>query len=157
MPALAGPGVGSAVPRFSLVDQFGAPVDSGRFADEDAFLVFYPFAFSRVCTSELGALEALRPELEEQGIGVYGVSVDHKYALRAYAAEEGLGFGLLSDFWPHGAAATAFGCFDPEHGRALRETFLLSGGRIADRFGSAPDAQRPVERYRSAARALRRA
>lgn len=128
--------MGGPVPAFELQNQFGEAVSPAALGDGRFFVVFYPFAFSRVCTAELAALERLRPGLQEAGVGLLAVSVDHKFALRAYAAEQGIGFDLLADFWPHGAVARAFGCFDDVQGRALRSTFLVSGGRVVHHFCS---------------------
>ncbi|WP_417220830.1 redoxin domain-containing protein [Arthrobacter sp.] len=136
MDPAAHPLVGAPVPGFSLQNQFGETVSSADLGSGRHFLVFYPFAFSRVCTAELAALERLRPTLDQAGVHVHAVSVDHKYALRAYADEQGLGFDLLADFWPHGATARAFGCFDQEQGRALRSTFLLVDGQVVHHFSS---------------------
>lgn len=136
MPDPAHPLVGTPVPDFSLQNQFGEVVSSSGLREGRYFLVFYPFAFSRVCTSELSALERIRPDLEAAGVGLHAVSVDHKFALRAYAAEQGIGFDLLADFWPHGGVAQAFGCFDAQQGRALRSTFLVAGGQVVLHFAS---------------------
>lgn len=136
MAGSAHPLVGGPVPAFELSNQFGEPVSSASWGQGLHFVVFYPFAFSRVCTAELAALEGLRPQLEGAGARLHAVSVDHKFALRAYAAEQGIGFDLLADFWPHGAVARAFGCFDEVQGRALRSTFLVAGGSIVHHFSS---------------------
>ncbi|MGJ9402643.1 redoxin domain-containing protein [Arthrobacter sp. KK5.5] len=148
------PGVGDRAPAFSLENQFGEWVTGSRPGADAFFLVFYPFAFSRVCTAELADLETVRKDLSARGIRLFGVSVDHKHALRAYAEDLGIGFDLLSDFWPHGAAARAFGCFDEEHGRATRATFLVAGGRVAARFDSPVGRSRNLSDYRAAADAL---
>ncbi|GAA3669912.1 hypothetical protein GCM10023081_05280 [Arthrobacter ginkgonis] len=154
----ARPGPGGPVPGFLLENQYGERLGSapeGGLGERDYFLVFFPFAFSRVCTGELEALEALRPELQSRGVRILAVSVDHKYALRAYAQELGLGFDLLADFWPHGAVATAFGCFDAVRGMATRSTFLVSGGRVAAHFASPVGQGRDPEDYRAAVDSLR--
>ncbi|MDN6171061.1 MAG: redoxin domain-containing protein [Micrococcaceae bacterium] len=148
--------VGSPIPAFSLPNQFGGPVSLEGIGAARAFLVFYPFAFSRVCTGELVGLERMRPELEASGVSLHGISVDHKHALRAYATEQGLGFDLLADFWPHGEVARAFGCFDEEQGRALRSTFLLAGGRVVDHFSSGIGQARQEQDYFDAIARLRR-
>ncbi|WP_172627259.1 redoxin domain-containing protein [Zafaria cholistanensis] len=154
----ARPQPGDAVPEFLLENQYGERLGPGReggLGEGDYFVVFFPFAFSRVCTGELEALEALRPELQSRGVRILAVSVDHKYALRAYAQELGLGFDLLADFWPHGATATAFGCFDAVRGMATRSTFLVSGGRVAARFATPVGQGRDPEDYRRAVERLR--
>ena len=67
---------------------------------------------------------------EDAHAPVLAVSVDSKFALRAYAEKEGYGFDLLADFWPHGAVARAYGVFDPESGMALRGTFIIDAAGI---------------------------
>lgn len=141
------PLVGSLIPAVSLPNQFGEPVSLEGIGAARAFVVFYPFAFSRVCTGELAALERMRPALEASGVSLHGISVDHKHALRAYATEQGIGFDLLADFWPHGEVARAFGCFDEDHGRALRSTFLLAGGEVVDHFSSGIGEPRSGQDY----------
>ena len=53
------------------------------------------------------------------------VSCDAMFTLRAYADAERIGFDLLTDHWPHGAIAQAYGVFDEQAGCALRGTFVL--------------------------------
>lgn len=141
------PLVGGPVPPFELQNQYGETVSTRGRGEGRYFVVFYPFAFSRVCTAELAALERLRPGLEEAGVGLLAVSVDHKFALRAYAAEQGIGFDLLADFWPHGAVARAFGCFDDVQGRAQRSTFLVSHGTVVHHFCSDVGTARREQDY----------
>ncbi len=91
-------------------------------------LVFYPFAFSALCGSELGRL---RDSLSAYaGVTVLAVSTDPVYALKAFRAQEGYDFPLLSDFWPHGAAASAYGVLDERAGMALRATFLVDASGL---------------------------
>ncbi|GAA4365211.1 peroxiredoxin [Paeniglutamicibacter cryotolerans] len=114
------------------------------------FLVFYPFAFSGVCSSELAQLETVAAEFGSRGVGIYGVSVDHKYALRAYAQQMSLSFGLLADFWPHGAVSKSFGCFDEQRGMSTRSTFLVSKGRVTAHFSTPTHQARELADYRLA-------
>jgi peroxiredoxin len=86
-------------------------------------LVFFPYAFSGICSAELTDLRAAQDEL--RGIRVAAISVDTMFALRTFAEQLGLDFDLLSDFWPHGRVAEAYGVFDHERGCALRGTFVL--------------------------------
>ena len=53
------------------------------------------------------------------------ISCDPMFTLRAYADAQNLDFGLLTDFWPHGAIASAYGVFDADRGCALRATFVI--------------------------------
>lgn len=144
------PRVGQPAPGFALSNQFGELIESGSLGEQAYFLVFYPFAFSAVCGSELEELESVRGEFASRSIRIMGVSVDHKYALRTYADQARFGFDLLADFWPHGAVASSYGAFNTESGAATRHTFLVSGGRVVDSFSSPIHQARAIARYREA-------
>jgi peroxiredoxin len=116
--------VGSRAPDFTARNQYGQEVRLADFRGRrNVVLVFYPYAFSGVCTSELTALRD-RPELLAAA-EFLAISCDPMFTLRAYADAQKLEFGLLSDFWPHGAIATSYGVFDPGRGCALRGTFVI--------------------------------
>ncbi|MET9310423.1 peroxiredoxin [Kribbella sp. NPDC003505] len=120
----AGPAAGSRAPDFETRNQYGEPVRLSDYAGRrDVVLVFYPYAFSQVCTSELAALRD-RPDLLAAA-EFLAVSCDPMFTLRAYSDAQQLPFGLLTDFWPHGAIATSYGVFDAERGCALRGTFVI--------------------------------
>jgi len=119
------PAVGEPAPDFELVNQFGEPVRLSSFRGQNVVLVFYPFAFSGVCTGELCEIRDNLAVFEDARATVLAVSVDSKFSLRAYAEKEGYGFDLLADFWPHGAVASPYGVFDPESGMAGRGTFII--------------------------------
>ncbi|MGL3807338.1 redoxin domain-containing protein [Paeniglutamicibacter sp. R2-26] len=144
------PRVGTAAPRFVLPNQHGESIDSQALGEQAYFLVFYPFAFSAVCGSELNELERARPEFSSRNTHIKGISVDHKFALRTYADQSHIGFDLLADFWPHGAVATSYGAFDFESGAATRHTFLICGERVIDSFSSPIHQARAIARYREA-------
>lgn len=114
--------VGALAPDFELQDQHGTPVRLSQFRGEKVVLVFYPLAFTGICGGELAELRD-RP-LDAR---VLAVSVDSVFALRAWSDREGYGFTLLSDFWPHGQVARAYGVFDESKGLALRGTFIIDG------------------------------
>ncbi|MFC9332205.1 peroxiredoxin [Arthrobacter sp. NPDC057009] len=123
---LAGvPAVGEQAPDFTLVNQFGEPVRLADFRGRNVVVVFYPFAFSGICTGELCEIRDNLAVFEHADAEVLAVSVDSKFSLRAYAEQEGYGFSLLADFWPHGAVAEKYGVFDPETGMARRGTFII--------------------------------
>ena len=114
---------GDAAPDFTLLDQDRQPVALPAFRGTPVLLVFYPFAFSALCGSELGRL---RDSLADYaGVSVLAISTDPVYSLKAFRDREGYGFPLLSDFWPHGATAQAYGVFHDGSGSALRATFLV--------------------------------
>ncbi|WP_405472018.1 peroxiredoxin [Paenarthrobacter ilicis] len=119
------PAAGDPAPDFTLPNQYGEPVRLSGYRGRNVVVVFFPFAFSGICTSELSEIRDNRAVFEESDAVVLGVSVDSKFAQRAYAEQEALEFDLLSDFWPHGAAASAYGVFDDGSGMALRGTFII--------------------------------
>ncbi len=102
--------VGQVAPDFTLVNQRGEPTTLADLRGRKVVLVFYPFAFSATCTQEMCDLRDRRGEFDDDTV-LLGISVDTKHALRVFAAQEGLGFDLLSDFWPHGAVAQEYGVF----------------------------------------------
>jgi peroxiredoxin len=116
--------VGSKAPEFTLKDYNNEKVSlSSVFSTKPVLLVFYPFAFSGICTGELCQL---RDDFSSfDGVQVLGVSVDTPYSLKVWAEREGYQFPLLSDFWPHGAVAQQYGVFNEKAGMATRGTFLI--------------------------------
>ena len=100
---------GTPVPSFSLARADGARFDEGDLRGRRSVLVFYPFAFSPVCTEQLKLYEPLRLKLDGQGVALYGVSCDSTWAQSAFRERLGVGGEQLSDFEPKGAACRAFG------------------------------------------------
>ncbi|MDV3296531.1 MAG: peroxiredoxin [Brachybacterium paraconglomeratum] len=117
--------LGADAPDFTLRDQHGAPVALSALQGSPVVLVFFPFAFSGVCTGELQALREQQPVLRAAGARLLAISCDPVFALRRFADEEALGFPLLSDFWPHGEVARAYGVLVEEHGCPARSSYVL--------------------------------
>jgi len=118
--------VGQEAPDFTLPDQNKAPVTLSSFrGTHNVVLVFYPFAFSGVCTGELCALRDELPAFETAQTRILAVSIDSVFAHRVYADRERIDYPLLSDFWPHGAVAKAYGVFNDDIGAAMRGTFVI--------------------------------
>ena len=119
------PTLGAPAPDFSLSDTHGTPVTLRGLSGGPVVIVFVPFAFSGICTGELCELRDNLDVFRSAGVRLVVVSCDPVHALRAWAEAEGYRFDLLSDFWPHGAAARAYGVFDEDRGRARRGSFLV--------------------------------
>ena len=118
--------LGDEAPDFELRDQHGTPVRLSSFRGDKAVVgLFYPFAFSRVCTGELCEVRDTLPQWESDDVQLLAVSCDMMFALRAFAEHDKLTFPLLSDFWPHGAVASAYGVFNEQIGAANRSTFIV--------------------------------
>ncbi|MDQ2880062.1 MAG: peroxiredoxin [Actinomycetota bacterium] len=116
--------VGDQAPDFTLKDQNNQERTlSGFRGDRNVLVVFYPLAFSGICTGEL---DQLRDDLAEfTDVQVLAVSVDSVYTLKAWSNQQGYDFPLLADFWPHGKVAQDYGVFNDHAGIANRGTFLV--------------------------------
>jgi mycoredoxin-dependent peroxiredoxin len=118
--------VGSVAPDFSLRDQFGQDVRLSEFRGRKAVaLVFYPFAFSGVCTGEMAGIRQRLASFLTFDTEIVAISCDPVYALRAWADQDGLNFPLLSDFWPHGEVSRAYGVFDEVRGAPRRSSYTV--------------------------------
>src|SRR4051794_21715666 len=117
---------GTPAPDFTLRDQFGQEVTLSSFRGHKAVaLVFFPWAFSNVCTGEMTGIRERLDEFLTFDTEVLAISTDPTYSLRVFADRDGLNFPLLSDFWPHGAVASSYGVFDLELGVARRSSFAV--------------------------------
>ncbi|MGW4897960.1 peroxiredoxin [Kitasatospora sp. NPDC004240] len=118
--------VGTQAPDFQLKNQHGELIQLSDYRDKkNVVLVFYPFAFTGVCTGEVCAIQKELPRLQNDEVQILAVSADSPFTLRVFAEQEGLEYPLLSDFWPHGAVAQAYGVFNEEKGCAVRGTFVI--------------------------------
>ena len=146
---------GDRAPEFSLPDQDKQLVSLADLRGTPALLVFYPFAFSRICTGELCQLHEELAEYTDAGVRVLAISTDPVYTLQAYKDAEGFDFRLLSDFWPHGAVAQTYGVFNDKAGMALRGTFLIDKQGVI-RFAEAnqPGEARDQDQWKRALKAI---
>ncbi|MEU9557246.1 peroxiredoxin [Streptomyces fumanus] len=118
--------VGDKAPDFELKDNHGADVKLSDFRGrKNVVLIFYPFAFTGVCTGELCEVRDHLPQFADRDTQVLAVSNDSIHTLRVFAEQEGLEYPLLSDFWPHGNVSRAYGVFDEDKGCAVRGTFII--------------------------------
>ncbi len=148
--------VGHSAPDFELKDQHGQVVRLSDFrGSSHVALVFFPFAFSGICTGELCEIRDNLEAFTSGGVQVVAVSCDPMFTQRAWAEEEKYDFPLLSDFWPHGAVAQAYGVFNETSGRAERGTFLIdSTGILRWSVVNPAGEARPLAAYREAIAAL---
>src|SRR5215813_4793782 len=92
---------GTQAPEFTLPDQNKQSVALSSFrGQKNVLLVFYPFAFSPVCTNELRQVRDELPRYQNENVQILAVSTDPTFSLKAFAVAEGYEFPLLSDFWP---------------------------------------------------------
>ena len=123
---MSGLRLGDPAPDFTLRDQFGQDVTLSSYRGTKAVaLLFYPFAFSGVCTGEMAGIRDRLDEFLTFDTEVIGVSCDPLYALRAFADSDGLNFPLVSDFWPHGEVTRAYDVFDDRRGCPLRSSYIV--------------------------------
>lgn len=143
--------VGDVAPDFELRDQGRQPVRLSDFRGKRVVLMFYPFAFSGICTPEVCEIRDHRAELVNDDTQVLSVSVDSVHVLRAFAEANDVQYPLLSDFWPHGAVAQQYGAFDDEIGVARRATFIIDrDGVVRWSVVNAISDPRSLDDYRKA-------
>lgn len=100
---------GQPVPDFTLRTEEGEPFTREHLLGRTSVLVFYPFAFSPVCTDQLSVYNDLLEDFNARGATLYGVSCDATYSQAAFKQQLGIEIEQLSDFEPKGAACRAFG------------------------------------------------
>lgn len=147
---------GDIAPDFSLKNQFGETVTLASYLEKGAVvLVFFPLAFSGICTGELCELRDNIASFVDENVQVVGISVDSHFTQRAFAEREGYEFPMLADFWPHGGVARSYGVFLEEAGIANRATFLIgTDGRVVSTIVTEPGQARDLSAYRDALASL---
>jgi len=148
--------IGTSAPDFTLMDQHGSPVTLSSFkGQKNVVILFYPFAFSGICTGELCALRDDLAAFQNDDVQLLAISCDPMYAQRAFAEQEGYKFPVLADFWPHGGTAQTYGVFDDARGCATRGTFIVdkNGNLVWQIVNGLGDARNLVE-YKSALASL---
>jgi peroxiredoxin len=139
--------VGDQAPDFTLKDQNGNDVTLSSFRGEkNVVVVFYPFTFTGVCEGELCSLRDDIGAFDTNAAQVVAISCDTRHAQKQWADKQGFTFPVLSDFWPHGAVAQAYGVFNEALGCANRATFVIDkAGKVVDTFES-PNLGTPRDR-----------
>ena len=117
---------GTEAPDFTLRDQNQQEVTLSGFRDaKNVLLVFFPLAFTGICQGELDEIRDNLPKYENDDTVTLAISVGPSPTHKVWAAESGFTFPVLSDFWPHGAVAQAYGVFNDEAGISNRGTFVI--------------------------------
>ena len=138
--------VGSQAPDFTLRNENGEEVTLSSLRGQNVVLVFYPFAFSSICTKELHDVTGLEQKFGDAHAQVFGVSVDSPFALKAFRKQENLTPHLLSDFEPKGAVAQQYGAYLDGLGFATRATFVIDkDGKDAWKQVNSPGEARDQE------------
>ena len=118
--------VGDVAPDFTLKDNHGKEAHLSDFRGKKVVLGFHPFAWTSVCGQQMQDLEASVERLEKANAIAFGMSIDTTFSKNAWAKSLGVEkTRLLSDFWPHGEVADAYGLFDDHAGRSDRAVVLV--------------------------------
>ncbi len=120
---------GAPAPAFSLAREDGSRFTEADLEGRRTVLVFYPFAFSEVCTDQLGVYDQLLEDFGQRGATLYGVSCDASPSQTAFRERLGVRIEQLSDFEPKGATCSAFGVLHPG-GFAERALVLIGPDRV---------------------------
>jgi peroxiredoxin len=119
--------VGSKAPDFALKDQNGKAVRLSGLAGKKVLLSFRPLAWTAVCHDQMRALEENHAQFDELNTLALGIGVDSMPSNKAWAESMGIkNTRLLSDFWPHGAAAKTYGLFRENDGFSERANILIN-------------------------------
>ena len=145
--------IGRPAPDFTLRTHTGETITLSQFAGvKPVVVVFIPFAFTGVCQGELCTIRDDFTPFTAAGAEVLVITTDPSPAQKMWSDQEGWTFPLLSDFWPHGEVAEAYGAFNDALGCANRVTVVIGeDGVVVDRFESENlGTPRPAERYEEA-------
>jgi peroxiredoxin len=104
---------GTPAPAFRLAREDGSSFNEQDLRGQTTILVFYPFAFSPVCTDQLQLYEGGLGGFAERDAQLYGVSCDSRWTQKAFREKLGVSSEQLSDFEPKGATCAAFGVLHP--------------------------------------------
>ena len=135
---------GSPAPEFTLQREDGEDFTREDLLGTTTVLVFYPFAFSRVCTDQLQVYDEALEDFAAQGARLYGVSTDHSHSQSAFREKLGVNIEQLSDFEPKGATAKAFGAYFEARGCTARAIVIVGPdgvvrwSHLADSLGDLP-------------------
>lgn len=139
--------IGDTIPSFTLQDTEGNQVTIQAGPNKHTVILFFPLAFSSVCTEELCSVRDNLKLYEALDAVVYGISIDSFFSLKAFKQSQNLNFTLLSDF--NKAQSTSFGVLNNDHfgmiGVAKRSAFVLDKdmklvhSEILEDAGNIPD------------------
>lgn len=117
--------IGQPAPAFELIDQTRSLVALESLLGRKSLIKFIPFPFTGVCEGEVCEVRDNLASLTELDTNIVVVTCDTVPSNTRWASELGVSFPILSDFWPHGAVAQAYGCFNEAIGVAMRSTYVL--------------------------------
>ena len=148
--------VGDEAPDFTLRDQNNEEFTLSSYrGDKAVLIVFYPLAFTGICTGELRRVREDPATFSNDDVETVSISCDSVYSQKIYSQREGFEHRLLSDFWPHGGVAQLYGAFNEQAGFADRATVLVDKQGIV-RFTehNGPGDGRDADVWKAAIKAL---
>ena len=136
--------VGDEAPDFTLRATTGGTITLSQYRNQkNVVLAFFPFAFSTTCSAQMPSYQADLERFNRYDTQVLGISMDAAYSLAHWGKELGLTYPLLSDFYPQGKVADAYGVRHPA-GMAERALFIIDkAGKIAWIHVHRPTAEVP--------------
>lgn len=129
---------GEPVPEFTLRDEDGEPFTNEHIVGQTTVLVFFPNAFSPVCTDQFNLYQEVLGELEARGARLYGVSCDQSWSLHRFREELGVDIPMLSDFEPKGAVSRALGAYFEPAGFSNRALVIVGPDGVVKWSYAAP-------------------
>ena len=147
--------IGNKAPDFELPNQEGATTKLTTFAGKNVLIMFYPFAFSGICTGELCEIRDNLKDFQNDSVQLVAISCDPMYSNKVFAHAEGYKFPVLSDFWPHGKVSKEYGVFNEDRGCSVRGSFLIDKeGILRWQLINGLGEKRSLDEYRAALAAL---
>lgn len=148
--------IGQLAPDFTLKNHDGQEVTLSDFrGKKNVVLVFFPMAFTGICTGELCEIRDNSSSFVSDDVQVLGISCDTSASQKAFAQQENLDYPLLSDFWPHGAVSKMYGSWFEDRGFSLRGTFIIDKeGILRWSVVNSPGDARNTDEYKKALAAL---
>jgi peroxiredoxin len=135
---------GTPAPAFKLAREDGESFTEQDLKGKGTVFVFYPFAFSPVCTDQLQLYEGALGGFAERGVQLYGVSCDSTWSQKAFKEKLGVSSEQLSDFEPKGATCAAFGVLHPGGFAERALVFIDAEGVVRWSFQAASPGELPA-------------
>jgi peroxiredoxin len=135
---------GTPAPAFKLAREDGESFSEQDLKGKGTVFVFYPFAFSPVCTDQLQLYEGALGGFAERGVQLYGVSCDATWSQKAFKEKLGVSSEQLSDFEPKGATCAAFGVLHPGGFAERALVFIDAEGVVRWSFQAASPGELPA-------------
>ena len=135
---------GDEAPDFTLKSGAGETITLSQYrGQKNVVLAFFPFAFSGTCSAQMPSYQAELERFQSYDTQVLGISMDATHSLREFGQKLGITYPLLSDFYPQGKVADAYGV---RHAAGMPERALFvidKSGKLAWIHVHRPIAEAP--------------